>query len=458
MKEHTTTLYYCPLEVAEYMLQAGNYEVAYFISTKLLESYYSSVDNYGVLKSSLIIAQIDIFNGFYDKALTLLLACQSAINQLGHAKMLMSYAQLLIECYSKTNRINDGIDSANQFLELIRPFVSFSVVNQNNQSTKTASSKSRDVEVSYENMEAYVAILFSKIKLQMKYIHSNLENGKVDDIISSMNSIEASLNDAFEMSNSTHGSNSILSASILEFNSNSLFSIVKRIQTSSSFILPIDEHDPWRDRILERCITYLKESIDILTTIKSNIDETEQIPFVMEKNDTTQGKLPTTINISLTRNYLDLSYQYAYIAHFEKSKFASELSTDDLSVVDKYLLESKPEEPLVIGDFISSHRLSALHYSNSSFSMSPSRKLSLAAEINISVCNLYHLNKSSSESQFQIEEHVNRLNGLIPVSISSGNIDSFLQACSSIVDVQGSTDLLSTATYLFWMQSFQVII
>jgi hypothetical protein len=52
---------------------------------------------------------------------------------------------------------------------------------------------------------------------------------------------------------------------------------------------------------------------------------------------------------------------------------------------------------------------------------------------------------------------MNRLNGLIPVSISSGNVDSFLQACSSIVDVQGSTDLLSTANYLFWMQSFQVI-
>jgi len=184
----------------------------------------------------------------------------------------------------------------------------------------------------------------------------------------------------FHLACKVHGGSSLLVASILESRARIEFELLQLVRHKSC--APLGEFKSWVENLATKTVDNIQKSIDVLISLRARVPEDELVfatSFTLSNSeeDTKSEQiknghiyLDSNLFSHLARCYSFLGEYEAYIAIMMKENVYINTSEVDpsASVVDRYLLETTPEDPLVASNFSSPHISAAIHAMNTSLS------------------------------------------------------------------------------------------
>jgi hypothetical protein len=198
---------------------------------------------------------------------------------------------------------------------------------------------------------------------------NNLDSGKHGTILGDMLTLIASLDDLYSLVISVHGGSSYLASHVQYIKATTQYSLTRAVKSVPFSLMPDAILDDWISSNLSSSIDSLRNANSILMSMKSFVSDSE-LRFLSSEADASQFEMQTCVTNSLSAIKVELSRQSGYIAVLKQENVltdnTSEVST--ATVVDKYLFETKPEDPLVSSDFSIPSLTEALYSVNSAAS------------------------------------------------------------------------------------------
>lgn len=356
------------VDIIDCLYNVGNVDAATVLANHLYKEYSKMKDSRNVCRTVVYVAKGLIISGDYDTALTMLISCNDLLTQISDAHLLANHSILLIEVYCRLGRQNEGFEIALQSIEMIRVFTNISVSNP--QSGNRISTSNGGTELSYESVSALCAVYFVFTKFQTEYFKGIIESGKPGTVLSDIASLFCSLDELFELVVSVHGGSSILSYRVQYIKGTTQFILTNAVRLASYPLIPESELEAYTHVNISSSVESLRKAMSILLSLKAFISDAEQ-RFLSPESEANQFQLLSSVVPALAAVKIELAKQCGHFAVLRQENIFSGAEVSSVSVIEKYLMETQPEEPLVPEDFSVSYLTEAIHSANSAAALWP---------------------------------------------------------------------------------------
>lgn len=398
----------CALSIGEDLLTLGMASQCQRLALALRVSFCISNNSRGILRTTSLLARIDMTAGRYKDALSLLLAAKISLRACGDPVQLAQQTVLAMRCYTHTGSYEHATRIGSEVLDLLEEYTHFApdptaaaaddgklqrvpsartLPSQRSQAVSRLSSDTRGsqkkasdfgsssaaaVEASLECAKALadVAAEYADVLLaEAHYAMSSLaDEARGADPRSFYHSLLDRLSSLHSTVVSAVGGDSPVSAALLEKRSVAAHTLLSMIHSYSSKGIPLDIYSRWLEDNYVFALETLQQAVNIRRNLLDRVPLSQRklrVPMDLEGGGATSATtklLSLECMRTLALMKLQLASQHIWLAILRgniRSGRGLTLPRARMSVVDRFLVDSKQKNDYIVEDFNTDAALSA---------------------------------------------------------------------------------------------------